>query len=592
MVGEMREPLTDARDWLACDPDPRDRAELRTLIDRAEAGDLDALGDLDGRFDSELTFGTAGLRAPMGAGRARLNTATIIRATRGLVSVLTEDSGGEPLVVVGYDGRHRSTDFARTVAGVVTAAGGRALLMPRMLPTPLLVYATRALGAEAGVMITASHNPASDNGYKVYLGGRMVDAIHAGMQIIPPMDARIASAIAASPPADQIPCAAEGWGTVDEAVVTGYLKAAHKLTRTWLNLAADATRLGDGHGPIEWADVAQIEHLRVVLTAMHGVGTEVCQAALTRLGVRQLFGVNEQALPDPDFPTVAFPNPEEPGALDCALGRARQVSADLVVALDPDADRCAVAYAEAGDWRVLSGDELGAILGEFCCSLHPGRVVSRSLPTSSQIDLIAAEYGLTCAETLGGFKWIARVPGLVYGCEEAIGYCLNPTVVPDKDGITAALATVVVAGLLRAQDLGLGAILDELACRHGLVYTTPLTFRMAGQAQIDAALARFAAYSPATLAGSPVVSCHDLTEGYRGLGPTPGYRLASARHDRVIIRPSGTEPKLKCYLEVVEDVRGRTDLAAARQRAAARIAQICDQMRQVLLADEQALLDN
>lgn len=575
----MDDVVRKAEAWLADDPDEKDRAELAALLTQAKTGDPEALACLAERFTGELRFGTAGLRGPVYAGQTGMNTATVTRATAGLVSVLRQQAGNDFRVIIGFDGRHRSADFAGTVAGVITAAGGRAELLPRMLPTPVLVHATRALAADAGVMITASHNPAADNGYKVYLGGRMTTPTEAGMAIIPPLDSLIAEAIAASGPANQIPVADSGLLTLPEDVVENYLDAAGELVAGWRTRAAAAHRLGDGSGQLAWGAAPQ--RLRVVLTPMHGVGAETCLAALEASGLAEVVLVAEQAKPNPDFPTVAFPNPEEPGALDLAIKLARRVDADLVVALDPDADRCAVAIPQAGRWRALSGDELGAILAEFVCSLHDGGVVSRSLPTSSHLDLIAEEYGLTSVETLGGFKWIARVPGLVYGYEEAIGYCLNPQAVPDKDGITAALAVTLVAGLLRTQGLGLEAVLAEQALRHGLVRTSPLTYRLDEKAQIKAGLAHFAARLPGRLAGAEVTSCDDLSLGYHGLAPTPGWRLETARGDRVILRPSGTEAKLKCYLQVHEPV-GQADLVAAQSRADARIQQLKDQVHTLL----------
>ncbi len=557
----MTDLLEQARAWAASDPDARDRAELTALIEAAESGDAAASEDLADRLSGQLTFGTAGLRGAIGAGPNRMNTAVVTTATAGLCQVLREDLGEGFHVVVGYDARHRSDEFARTVAQVAVAAGGRVSLMPTTLPTPVLAFTLNALDADAGVMVTASHNPPADNGYKVYLGARMSEPGAAGAQIVPPMDTRIFDAILASGPASGIPLAEAGWDLVPESIVHDYVAAAAAL------VAPDA-------GP-----------LKVVLTAMHGVGAAAAFRALAAAGFDDVTGVAEQIEPDPDFPTVAFPNPEEPGALDLAMATAARVGADLIVALDPDADRCSVAIPEAGGWRQLSGDELGALLGEQAAVSHAGdagATLARSLVSSSLLGHIAAAHGLTGAETLTGFKWISRAPGLVFGYEEAIGYCVNPTVVRDKDGISAAVKACELAARLKAEDRTLADQLAELAVRHGLHATSPLTFRVEDLSVIGQALQRLRDQPPTSLAGAQVVVYDDLTEGYQGLPPTDGVRIATDAGDRVIVRPSGTEPKLKCYLEVVAPVDSVEDLPQVKQAATARLDRIKDELRQVL----------
>ncbi|MFI0724538.1 phospho-sugar mutase [Streptomyces sp. NPDC021224] len=533
----MTDLLARARAWAAEDPDPETRAELTALI---AAGESAELAD---RFDGTLEFGTAGLRGALGAGPNRMNRAVVIRAAAGLAAYL--GPGGS--VVVGYDARHKSADFARDTAAVMTGAGLRAYLLPRPLPTPVLAFAIRELGVAAGVMVTASHNPPQDNGYKVYLGD--------GSQIVPPADAEIAARIAAVGPLASVPLAAEGWEVLGEDVLAAYLERATGV-------------LAPG-GPRE---------LSTVYTPLHGVGLETLTAAFARAGFPAPVPVAEQAAPDPDFPTVAFPNPEEPGAMDLAFKTARDASPDLVVANDPDADRCAAAVpdpaADAG-WRMLRGDELGALLAAHLVrrgAAEPGQdVFAASIVSSSLLSKIAARAGLGYEDTLTGFKWIARVPGLRYGYEEALGYCVDPAGVRDKDGVTAALLLAEMAAQARQEGRTLADELDGLALVHGLHATDQLSVRVDDLGLITAAMARLRAHPPTELAGLSVTSAEDLREGADDLPPTDGlrYRLTGegVSSARVVVRPSGTEPKVKCYLEVV--LPPTADLPPARARAAA-----------------------
>ncbi|MGC4152634.1 MAG: phospho-sugar mutase [Propionicimonas sp.] len=553
--------LERARAWVAADPDPRDRAELTALIGVATSGEPAAATDLADRMAGPLTFGTAGLRGAIGAGPNRMNTAVVTTATAGLCRVLREDLGAGFHLVVGYDARHRSDEFARTVAAVAVAAGGRVSLMPGTFPTPVLAYALNALDADAGVMVTASHNPPADNGYKVYLGARMSEPGGAGAQIVPPMDSRIFEAILASGPAADVPVAANGWEPIPEQVIDAYVSAAASLVA--------------GRGA----------PLKVVLTAMHGVGAATALRTLAAAGFDDVTPVAEQIDPDPDFPTVTFPNPEEPGALDLAMATAAQIGADLIVALDPDADRCSLAVPSGEGWRQLSGDEIGALLGEQAAAEHQGdadATLARSIVSSSLLGRIAVAHGLRGTETLTGFKWISRAPGLVFGYEEAIGYCVNPTAVRDKDGISAAVKACELAATLKAAGRTLEDQLAELAVRHGLHATSPLSFRVADLSLIGRALERLRADPPAALAGAAVISYDDLVQGYRGLPPTDGVRIATDAGDRVIVRPSGTEPKLKCYLEVVAPVDSVAELPQVREAAAQRLDQIKGELRSVL----------
>ncbi|MEX5301158.1 phospho-sugar mutase [Kocuria sabuli] len=570
--------LDAARAWAADDPDPATRDELTALTARAAAGDDAARADLADRFAGTLQFGTAGLRAALGAGPMRMNRVVVLRAAAGLAAHVLATAGdptaddpgtgadGRPLrAVVGYDARHDSDVFARDTAAVFTAAGIETLLMPSALPTPVLAWAVRAFEAEVGVMVTASHNPPADNGYKVYLGGRTVAPEARGCQIVAPHDRLIAERIAAAGPVAGIPRAGSGWtvlpGTVEEDYLRAVLPAPARTARA----------------------------LRLVLTPMHGVGGRTAAQALRRAGFADVHVVAEQAEPDPDFPTVAFPNPEEPGALDLALEAARARDADLVLANDPDADRVAVAVPEPGGagagWRMLRGDEVGALLGHAAAARCAGRgdaVLANSIVSSRLLGRIAAAAGLAHQETLTGFKWIARVPGLAYGYEEALGYCVAPEVVRDKDGISAAVAVAVLADELRAQGRTLQDVLDELAVAHGLHATDQLSIRVADLGRIPAMSAALRDAPPTALGGSEVVQVEDLTSPATGLPPTEGLRLLTRDGTRVIVRPSGTEPKLKCYLEVVAPVPERAALPAARAAATEQLARIRRELRTAL----------
>ncbi|WP_461023183.1 phospho-sugar mutase [Thalassiella azotivora] len=541
-----------ARAWAAQDPDPQTAAELRDLLAAAASGDGGAAADLADRFSGTLQFGTAGLRGALGAGPNRMNRVVVIRAAAGLAAFLHRRVGAarvRPRVVVGFDARRNSDVFARDTAAVLTAAGVDALVLPRPLPTPVLAFAVRDLGCDAGVMVTASHNPPQDNGYKVYLGGPGEE----GAQIVPPADAEIAACIDAVGDVTDVPRADGGWTTLDGSVRERYLARAASVARST--------------GP---RDVS------LVLTPLHGVGGDTVVDALHRAGFTDTYVVPEQAEPDPSFPTVAFPNPEEPGAMDLALAAARDRVADLVVANDPDADRCAVAVPDPsadGGWRVLRGDEVGGLLGEHLArrGLPEGSVLACSVVSSRLLARIAAEHGLESAVTLTGFKWISRVPGLAFGYEEALGYCVDPDAVRDKDGVSAAVLVAELAAGLKAEGRTLLDALDDLAVRHGLHATDQLSVRVEDLAVIATAMRRLRETPPPALAGSPVVSAVDLAEGGEELPPTDGLLYLTEDDARVVVRPSGTEPKLKCYLEVVVAVPGG-DAASARASAARRLA--------------------
>ncbi|MFE4975243.1 phospho-sugar mutase [Kitasatospora sp. NPDC056651] len=553
--------LARARTWLAEDPDPQTREELTALLVRAEAPEVETDGklawaELAERFSDRLQFGTAGLRGELGAGPMRMNRAVVIRAAAGLVAYVKQQRLGD-LVVIGYDARHKSYDFARDTAAVVVGAGLRAALLPRPLPTPVLAFAVRHLGAAAGVTVTASHNPPQDNGYKVYLGD--------GSQIVPPADAGIAAEIDAIGSLDEVPRAEDGWEVLGEEVVEAYL--------------ARAVSIVDEHSPRD---------LEVVYTPMHGVGRDTLVAAFRRAGFPAPTVVAEQAEPDPDFPTVAFPNPEEPGAMDLAFRTAASVGPDIVIANDPDADRCAVAVPVSGNaagsgngtsgWRMLRGDEVGALLGSALVAKKAEGTFATTIVSATLLGRIAEAAGLGYAETLTGFKWISRAEGLRYGYEEALGYCVDPQGVRDKDGITAALLVAELAATLKKSGRTLSDLLDDLALEHGLHATDQLSVRVQDLSLIADAMRRLRERPPTVLAGLQVTRADDLSAGSAELPPTDGlrYHLAgeAVRSARIVVRPSGTEPKLKCYLEVVLPVTSAADLAATREAATALLAGI------------------
>jgi phosphomannomutase len=535
--------LEQARAWAEEDPDDLTRAELEDLVQAARSDpEGDAAADLADRFDGRLEFGTAGLRGAMGAGPNRMNRAVVIRAAAGLASYLRKQGADRTdSVVVGYDARHHSEVFAQDTARVMAGAGLRAVLLPRALPTPLLAYAIRTLGCVAGVMVTASHNPPADNGYKVYLAD--------GSQIVPPADAEISAAIDAVGPLHEVRLD-DAWERLGEDVVESYL--------------GDVSSLVDPDGPRD---------LTTVYTPLHGVGGATVTEVMSRTGFTAPHVATAQAEPDPDFPTVAFPNPEEPGAMDLAMRLAAEVGADLVVANDPDADRCAVAVPGPHGWRMLHGDEVGALLGDFLLRSGVRGVFASSIVSSSLLAVVAASYGQPHQETLTGFKWIGRVPGLAFGYEEALGYCVAPDLVRDKDGVSALLRVVELAALLRSEGRTLVDRLDDLAREHGLFATDQLSARVPHLAMIEQTMNRLRSRPPQSLGGLPVVQVEDLAEGTADLPPTDGLRYRLAERARVVVRPSGTEPKVKCYLEVVVPVGRDADggVDAARIVAAGRL---------------------
>ncbi|MCB0915258.1 MAG: phospho-sugar mutase [Actinobacteria bacterium] len=534
--------IAEAEAWADSDPDPHTTAELLDLVERADAGDQEALAELADAFDGTLSFGTAGLRGRLGPGSNRMNRVVVARAAAGLADYLRSHGGSR--IVIGYDARRNSDRFAHDTAEIMAAAGVQAYVFPRHLPTPVLAFAIRHLDCDAGVMVTASHNPPDDNGYKVYLGD--------GSQIVPPADAEIAACIQSVGPVSDIARSSD-YEVLGEDVLAAYLERAVSL-------------LPEG-GPRE---------IRSVYTAMHGVGGEVFLRAVTGAGFPAPLPVAAQFEPDPRFPTVSFPNPEEPGAMDLALAAAQSHDADLIIANDPDADRCSVGIRTDDGWRMLTGDEVGALLGWWiaqrrAAGQEPVGTMAESIVSGTLLARIAEDAGYDFATTLTGFKWIARAPDLVFGYEEALGYCVDPAAVADKDGITASLLFLELAAHLAAQGRDVQDALDDLARRFGLYLTGPLAVRVADVGLIEKMMDRLRDDPPSELGGRPILRIEDLARGGDGLPPTDGLRFTMA-DARVIIRPSGTEPKLKCYLQVV--VPAGEDLSAAKAAGQAELATV------------------
>ncbi len=555
-----------ARRWLAQDPDSETRAELRELIAAAESGDAAASADLADRFSTRLDFGTAGLRGELGAGTNRMNRVLVAQAAAGLAAYLVEKSAADastdeadaPVVVIGYDGRRNSQVFAQDSAELFAGAGLRAILLPRLLPTPVLAFAVRRLGAAAGVMVTASHNPPNDNGYKVYLGGA-----DDGSQIVPPADAEIAAHIQRIADAGDIAALPRslGYETAGESLVEAYIEATAAV--------APAPEGAEG--------------MRWVYTAMHGVGWETLSRTLEVAGYPAPQPVPAQLDPDGAFPTVAFPNPEEPGAMDLAFETARGVDAEFIIANDPDADRLAVAVPDPdadGGWRRLSGNQIGLLLGWRAArsaaeaGVADGASLACSLVSSPGLQTVAEHYGLDFHATLTGFKWISRAPGLVFGFEEALGYLVNPETVRDKDGISAAVAILGMVAEARGRGKSLTDLIDEFGDTLGHFASDQIAIRVDDVSTIARIMAALREQHPSSIAEVQVERVEDLLDGVDDLPPGDVLRFWLADGSRVIVRPSGTEPKLKVYLDVS---------AESAAGAAARIA--------ALTAGARALLD-
>lgn len=591
--------FASAEEWMAQDPDPQTVRELQELLASARTEGQAAAGarqELADSFSGPLQFGTAGLRAALGPGPNRMNRVVVRRAAAGLARFLVAKVGttSRPRAVVGYDARRNSDVFAQETAAIFTAAGIETFLLPSALPTPVLAYAVRALDCDGGVMVTASHNPPQDNGYKVYLGGRATDDAGRGAQIVSPSDAQIAAEIAAFDGIEGIALADGGWTVLPPTGEPGSIEDAY----------VDAvTALADPR-------LFPSRRLKIVLTPLHGVGGRTALSVLQRAGFADVALVEPQAQPDPAFPTVAFPNPEEAGALDLALELAERIGADIVLANDPDADRAAVAVRRqaGGKWEMLRGDEVGALLGAHLAarlaaqaardSVDDGgarareaappaavanpAVFASSIVSSRLLGRIAEWHGIAHRQTLTGFKWISRVPGLSYGYEEALGYCVAPDLVKDKDGISAVLLIAELAADLLAKGRTLQDELDELQLAHGIHATDQLAVRVGSLDLLDAMMQRLRENPPASFGGSPVESSLDLALGTAELPPTEGLQYLTRDGSRVIIRPSGTEPKLKCYLEVIQPVDGADELPAKYAAARERLDQVLEDINDAL----------
>ncbi|GAB3846898.1 phospho-sugar mutase [Nesterenkonia populi] len=608
--------LTTVTRWIELDPDPRTRAELQELLDEARAEDAEARAALSSLFAGRLAFGTAGLRAELGAGPLRMNRLVVRQTAAGLLKYAEgklaaarpavdnpHDVDGQAAhrIVIGYDARHQSDEFAYDTAAIFRDAGWEAHLFEAPGPTPLLARQVLVRDAEVGVMVTASHNPPRDNGYKVYLGGELSrflepDGLGVGAQIVSPADKDIAATIAEVVSAD---FAAD---SPAPAVIP-----SEEVTRpSGVSVLGQEVRDSYQQEALELLDPEGFPHrdLRIVYTAMHGVGGQMVVDLLRAGGFSQTIAVEEQFAPDPDFPTAEFPNPEEAGALDLALETAAERSADLVLANDPDADRLSAAvYDEHTDrWRQLSGDEIGALLGRHILRRGPLRpgwqteagndspAIGNSLVSSRQLGALCAQRGFAHEETLTGFKWLARVPNLVFGYEEAIGFDVDPVHVRDKDGVSAALIFAELVADLKARSITVVDALDEIAAEAGLFLTGQVTVKVDDLSRLGAVTAALRQQAPAEIAGSPVTETLDLSRQ-----PLPGAEFTEDKAsdvliyyteagDRVIVRPSGTEPKVKCYLETVAEASSDAAdaVSAARASAAERLEALRTAMTQLL----------
>ena len=512
LVGEVQA-------WIADDPDPITASQLQQWLDTNNESELRT------SFNGFLQFGTAGLRGPNRPGPSGMNRAVVGRTAAGIVAYMEERNLTS--VVIGRDARYGSEDYTFETAAIMSGAGMKVFVLPRPLPTPVLAFATNELGCDVGIMVTASHNPPQDNGYKVYLGGSVDGIEYRGSQIVSPTDVSIAQKIDAITYLKELP-RGKVWTVLGEEIIEKYIECTASL----------ATTPGT---------------LKIVYTAMHGVGTETLQRVFKKAGYPSPILVAAQAAPNPDFPTVAFPNPEESGAIDLALETAKTFDADLVIANDPDADRCAAAVKDpVTGWRMLRGDELGAILGESIARKSSDGIFANSIVSSSILKKIAGHYNIEFKETLTGFKWLAKVKNLTFGYEEALGYAVDAKTVNDKDGISAAITVAQIATDLAADGKTLLDLLDEIWSRHGYHATEQISIRLSDLSKVDVILGGLRANPPQNIAGRVVTSIDDLATPTDGLPPTDGLRIWLDGGVRIIIRPSGTEAKMKCYIEVIE----------------------------------------
>lgn len=548
MSQNLADLIAAASAWADQDPDLETRAELEELIDKRDVAALSS------RFDGRLEFGTAGLRGELGAGSNRMNRVLVAQAAAGIAKfLLTQPEFNSdvepPSVVIGFDGRINSAVFARDSARILAGAGIRTFLFDGVVPTPVLAFAGKHLNTSAAIMVTASHNPPRDNGYKVYLGGS-----NGGSQIISPTDKVIAGHIA---------------------------EVAKTKTFNEINKSDNFEMVGDEIRQAYVAETAALtgevidgDRVRIAYTAMHGVGWHIVESLFASVGLAKPETVTAQLLPDGHFPTVAFPNPEEPGAMDLALEVGRERHADLILANDPDADRLALAIKDASSatgFRQLTGDEIGLLLGDemarrAVADRRKGNLAC-SIVSSSALAKVAEHYGFGFRETLTGFKWISKVPDLIFGYEEALGYCVDAEHTPDKDGISAALIIAELANRLAAQGKTIGDRLDDLGALFGHYATGQISIRVTDLALIAGLMQKLREQTPAAIDGTKT-AFKDLALGGNGLAPTDGVRFDLADGRRVIVRPSGTEPKLKCYLQAVGSTKAEAQEKLAALRAA------------------------
>lgn len=526
--------VREVQAWIADDPDPITSSQLQEWLDTNNEAELKK------SFSGFLQFGTAGLRGPIRPGPSGMNRAVVGRTAAGIVTYMRERNLTS--VVIGRDARYGSEDYTFETAEIMSGAGMNVYVLPRPLPTPVLAFATNELGCDVGIMVTASHNPPQDNGYKVYLGGTVDGIEYRGSQIVSPTDVSIAQKIDAIVSLKDQP-RGKAWTDLGEEIVEKY------ITRT----ASLATKPGT---------------LKIVYTAMHGVGTETLQRVFHKAGFLSPILVDAQAAPDPDFPTVAFPNPEEPGAIDLALETAKTFEADLVIANDPDADRCAAAIKDpTSGWRMLKGDELGALLGESIARKGGSGIFANSIVSSSILRKIAKHYNFEFEETLTGFKWLAKIKGLTFGYEEALGYAVDAETVNDKDGISAAITLAQIATDLAADGKTILDLLNEIWARHGFHATEQISIRLTDLSKVGIILGGLRTNPPQEIAGRLVTSIDDLAAPTDGLPPTDGLRIWLDGGIRIIIRPSGTEAKMKCYIEVIEKDSARAQIVLDQLRA-------------------------
>ena len=515
----------EVSEWIKHDPDPKTAGQLQQWLDK---NDFEKIKD---SFNGFLEFGTAGLRGPIGPGPSRMNRAVVSRTATGIAAFMKKH--GLNSVVIARDARHGSTEFAKDSAEILAGAGFKTYVFPSEVPTPVLAYAVNKLKADVGIMVTASHNPAIDNGYKVYLGGVINGVRYHGSQIISPVDTEISNCINT---ADLKPKRSDTYETLATSVISDYIDSVASIC----------------HTP---------NQLKIVYTPLHGVGAQTFLRVFESAGFANPIVVREQEKPDPNFPTTPFPNPEESGVLDLAIEYAKREVADLIIANDPDADRCAIAINDPDHgWRMLRGDEVGAIIGKYL--IEKDRInngaYANSLVSSSLLSKMAKKAGIEFHETLTGFKWISKVANLAFGYEEALGYCIDPKSVNDKDGISVGLLIAQIVGELRDAGITLTDYLNLIGDEYGFHKTDQISIRVSDLSIIDTLLHKVMANPPKELAGSGLISVEDLSKSKNM--PTPGVRFYYNDGIRIIIRPSGTEPKLKCYIEVVSNSKADAQL--------------------------------